>query len=439
MRVVIFTAGTEGDARPHAALGDGLRRRGHDVTVVTDRTFERLVRDAGLSFAPLTADFQDMMSRDRDRFDGKPQIQVALHGLRRLRDMAANWAAEGLPPAKGADLIVGSGPALYLGASIAEALDIPFVRTMLQPIEPAREITPLLLGARSLPGRMNLALHGLTRNATWQLARPAMSRVRRDLRLPPYGLRGPWRSERAGRAPLLNGFSPLVVPPSRDWGPRVATTGYWIRHSPSTFDPGERLRSFLAAGPAPVYVGFGSMVTREAPLLARLVREAVRLAGQRAIVAGGWSRLDTGDDDDIIVVDKLPHDWLFERVALAVHHCGAGTAAAAMLAGIPTVPIPFLLDQFFWAQRLMRLGVATRPLARAGMSAGDLAGAIAAAQSPSILTAAAAMRANLVREDGIANAIAALERWDLLPPSSFVATAGAPAQGELGDHAMQGL
>ena len=429
MRVVIFAAGTQGDARPNAALGQALQLAGHDVTLITSRDFEALAEMAGIGFAPISADFRAMMEADRERIDGRSQVAIAMHGLRRLREMASHWVGESLEVTRGAGLVIGSGPLLYLAASVAEALDVPFVRTMLQPIEPAREFPPVLMRPPrfGLPGRVNLTLHGLVRNATWQLGRGAMTRVRRELGLAPYPLSGPWRSARAGMAPLLNGFSATIVPPSLDWGPHIATTGFWSLRNTGPALPA-RVEAFLEAGPAPIYVGFGSMISKDAAGLAVLVRDAIARSGRRAIIAGGWGALaDMRDSDTVLAVDDVAHERLLPRVALAVHHCGAGTTAAVASAGIPSVPVPFLLDQFFWAERLHALGIGTAPLRRGRMSAGDLAGAIASAGEAGIVAASARIGARLRAEDGTGNALAQLAEWGLISP--LVAAAGPATQG----------
>ena len=407
-RVVIFVAGTEGDVRPHVALGVGLVRVGHDVSVVTSREFEVLVRAAGLGFAPLSADFGRMMIEDRARFDGKPQWWVVAHGLRRVRAMTDAWVAEGLAPARGAGLIIGSGVALYLAASIAEALGIAFVRTMLQPIEPAREWAPMLVagGTSRLPGRVNLGLHWMARNLTWQMARQSMARVRRQLGLRPYPMAGPWRALRDGRARLLNAFSPVLVPPSADWGPDVATTGAWVLRGEER--PSAALVRFVEAGPPPVYVGFGSMVARDAERLGAVVGEALARTGRRAVVAGEWP---VAASERVFVTGHVPHDWLLRRVSAAVHHCGAGTTHAVLGAGVPSVPVPFLLDQFFWARRLAALGVAVEGLRRGGLEAGALAGAIEAAHEGWRVRRAAEVGAQVGGERGVEAAIAALGVW----------------------------
>lgn len=419
MRIVIFAVGTQGDARPNVALGAALAGLGHDVVVVTSREFEAMVRAAGLGFAPLSADFQAMMRAHKDEFDGKPALLLAWYGLRKLREMAHSWVAESLPAVEGAGLVIGSSTGLYLAASVAEARDIPFVRATLQPLEPSRDYAPVLIrpGRRPLPPLANRALHTLARGIAWQFGRPVIAHVRRELALPRYPFFGPWRSKRAAAAPLLNGFSPLVVPPPRNWGAHVATTGWWILPERERYEPPPALAAFLEAGPKPIYVGFGSMVSRDDTALARTVLGAIRRLGRRAVIATGWGALAgrTEGDPGILAIPHAPHDWLFPRMALAVHHCGAGTTAASATAGIPTVPVPFLFDQFFWAERLRRLGVATPRLDRATMDEAALAAAITAAEAPPLRDAAARLGAALRAEDGTANAIAALRGWGLLP------------------------
>src|SRR5258707_12130246 len=63
--IVIFTIGTQGDIRPCVALGQGLHRAGYPVRIATSANFAELVREAGLEFYPLTADFQARLEADR--------------------------------------------------------------------------------------------------------------------------------------------------------------------------------------------------------------------------------------------------------------------------------------------------------------------------------------------------------------------------------------
>jgi sterol 3beta-glucosyltransferase len=416
-RIVIFTVGTEGDARPYAALAKGLADAGHDVVVATSREFEGFVRAQGLGFAPLTADFREMMRRNKAVIDRPSQIVMVRTLMSETRRMAKSWADESLAAAAGADLVIGSGNVSLIGASIAEKLGIPYVRSQLQPFDPSRALPPALFRppAVKLPGALNLVLYRLLRVIAWRLMQRAVNGVRRDLGLRPYPWTGPWALPHGAGGRILYGFSAHVVPRQPEWPERIAMPGYFILKEAEHYTPAPELERFLFDGPAPIYVGFGSMVSGASRDLAEIVLKAVRLSGRRAVVGSGWAGLgdDVGCSNDIRIVGSVPHDWLFPRVALAVHHCGAGTTGAAVRAGIPTVPVPFVGDQFFWGWQLERLGVATSRLERRGLTAERLAEAIHLAGKPEMIERAAALGRRVRAEDGVAAAIRQLESWGL--------------------------
>lgn len=169
--------------------------------------------------------------------------------------------------------------------------------------------------------------------------------------------------------------------------------------------PPTPLVDFLNAGPAPVFIGFGSTATAHGDELSDKITHALRRSRVRGVVQAGWAGLCcTGDD--ILTIEDVPHAWLFPRMAAVVHHCGAGTAAAALRAGVPSVPVAGIVDQPFWAHRLHNLDVATRPLRRSALSADDLAAAITlAVTSSTYRTRAQHFSRLLADEDGAANAV----------------------------------
>jgi UDP:flavonoid glycosyltransferase YjiC (YdhE family) len=416
---VIFTVGTEGDARPYAALAKGLAEAGHDVVIATSREFESFVRAHGFDFAPLTADFLEMMRRNKAVIDRRSQIAMVRSLMRETRRMAKSWAEEGLAAAAGADLVIGSGNVSLLGASVAEKLGIPYVRSQLQPFDPSRALPPVLFRPPAVrwPGPLNLALHHGLRVIAWRLMQRAINGVRQNLGLQPYPWTGPWALPYGAGGRILYGFSAHVVPRQPEWPERIALPGYFILQEAERYAPTPELEKFLSAGPAPIYIGFGSMVSAKARDLAAIVLEAVRQSACRAVISSGWAGLADGfgSSADIIFVGSVPHDWLFPRVRLAVHHCGAGTTAAAVRAGIPTVPVPFVGDQFFWGWQLERLGVATPPLQRRGLTAGELAAAIQFAGKPEMIERANTLGRIVRAEDGVGAAIQQLKSWGLLP------------------------
>ena len=421
-RIVIFTIGTEGDARPYTALGRGLADCGHDVTLATSREFEPLVLEQNLKFAPLTADFLEMMRRNKSVLDKRNQVAMLRMLMAETRRMAKAWAHEALDAAGNADLVIGSGNVSLLAASVAEKLSIPFVRSQLQPFDPSRSLPPVLFrpSSTALPGWINLSFHRILRVMAWRFMRRSVDGVRRDLGLSPYPWVGPWALPLGAGGNILYGFSRHVVPRQPEWPDRIAIPGFFTNDRSASYQPPEPLARFLSAGPKPIYIGFGSMVTERAAQMVDVIVEAVRRTGRRAVIGSGWAGLANaaGNTDNLLFIENVPHDWLFSRVELAVHHCGAGTSAAAMRAGIPTIPVPFVGDQFFWAWQMNRIGVATAPLRRIGLNATQLANAIDAAGKAPIIEAAARLGDTLRSENGVANSIAQLRAWSLLPPSA---------------------
>lgn len=101
------------------------------------------------------------------------------------------------------------------------------------------------------------------------------------------------------------------------------------------------MAEFLQSGPAPVYIGFGSIVAEDPQKLIDTILAAVSRAGVRAIVSKGWSELAGPADANVYYIGDCPHGWLFQHVSAVVHHGGAGTTACGLLNGRPTTIVPF--------------------------------------------------------------------------------------------------
>ena len=166
---------------------------------------------------------------------------------------------------------------------------------------------------------------------------------------------------------------------------------------------------FLASGPAPVYVGFGSTYEWNTTELTDIVVQALLRARQRGML-GGLRAAKV--PDEIVAVEAIPHDWLFPRMAAVVHHGGAGTTAAGLRAGLPSVIVPFAWDQPFWGRRVWELGVGPRPIPRKHLSVERLADAITAAVSnKEMRLRAQALGERIRQEDGVARAVEAFEDY----------------------------
>ncbi|MEU6533770.1 glycosyltransferase [Streptomyces sp. NPDC046928] len=398
MRILIAAAGSRGDVAPYTGLGAGLREAGHEVAVAATGPFAALVREAGLDFRELP---------------GRPAHAGGADGNRALMRTAAAFVAElgqGFADVvdPGTDLLLLSATTAPLGLHLAEALGIPAIGTSLQPTAPTGDFPPPVLGTRSL-GRTGNRLAGrFALRMTDRVYADAVAALRRRLGLPPLtpaGMRD--RQEKADWR-VLHGFSTALVPRPSDWRDGLDVTGTWWPYvAPDRRLPAE-VEDFLAAGPRPVFVGFGSMAGGKGERLGALVGGALRRAGLRGVVQAGSADL-TVDGDDVLSVGDLPHALLFPRMAAVVHHAGAGTTAAALRAGAPSVPVPVTADQPFWAARLATIGAATEPIPFAGLTEERLADALGRAVRQQSYTRAASVAArHMATEDGVGAVLKAL-------------------------------
>ncbi|KAB7769162.1 glycosyltransferase [Xanthomonas maliensis] len=417
--IVIATLGTQGDVRPIVALGRGLQQRGHVVRILTSENFASLVTANGLAFAPLNGDHQRMLQRSPI---SSRQSSLAISRMFRehLAQWSPDWARQGRAACADAGLVIGVGTASLLAAALGEALQIPVVHAQLQPITPSRHVPLMVRPQWHLPGPLQVGIQTAMRMGGWQVLRHAIDEtVRPQLGLRPYG----WRGPNFATARVLYGYSEHLCPRPPDWPARVQVCGFWSLPQPR-WEPPAALQAFLDAGPPPVYVGFGSMIAADAERLTETVKAALRLTGQRALLAAGWGGLAAAGDppsQQFFTLDQVPHDWLFPRVAVAVHHGGAGTSAAALTAGIPSVVVPFGYDQRFWGHCLAQRGVAPPVVDHAGLQPEALAQALRQASAPAMRMAAQALGQRLREEDGVGTAVAQLVRWGLLAEAGALA------------------
>ena len=422
MQIVILTIGTEGDVRPLVALGLGLKKLGHQVKIATDHSCQALVVDHGLEFAPLTGNFMEWMKQDKElQKRGLSPSAMAKAFQQRLLEMGQDWPEQGRNAAQGADLLIGNGMVYFLAQSLGEVFDIPVVESQLVPNMPSHHspIMPLPAWMKNLPSSVNVALGHLTRQIVWYVYQPVYNdHIRPQLGLKAYPRFGPYY-QKAFQRPKMFAFSPLLVEPRKKWPSRIQTTGPWMIETDSEWQPPAELLAFLEAGPKPVYIGFGSMLNHDAQAFTDMIQEAIEETGQRVILATGWGGLDATNmsefcRDNIFSVGHIPHDWLLPRMAMAVHHGGAGTSHAVLRSGIPSVVVPVFGDQPFWAGRLERLGVAPPALPRETLTSADLTKAIAIAAGTQMQERAKSVAAKIRAENGVDNAIKSLQSFGLL-------------------------
>ena len=411
MHITIIAVGSHGDVQPCVALGLGLKRTGHQVRIAAHGVFSDFVESFDLDFASVEGNPRELM----DQQQGQMWLQSGdnpldfIRGLKRLttRDVIKKGQADILSACRGTDAVIYSmfGAAGY---HVAEKMGVPSMFALLQPFSRTREFPAITLPGRSLGGRGNWLTHLIGEQLIWQLVRAPYNAWRREvLGLKPLPFRGPFDLLYQKRHLYLYGFSHHVVPRPRDWPDRHVASGYWFLDSPVEWSPPPGLVDFLSHDPKPIYIGFGSMSGRIAQRLTAKVIEAVSLSRQRAVLLGGWASLHEGDlPASIYAIESAPHDWLFPRMAAVVHHGGAGTTAAGLRAGIPSVVIPFFADQPYWGWRIHALGVGPKPIMQKKVTAQNLANAITQAVTDKDMQRRADLLGEKIRaEDGVARAV----------------------------------
>lgn len=415
MNITLIATGTQGDVRPLVALGKGLQAAGHNVRLATHQNFASLVTDCGLTFSLLHGDMEALM-RDQAVGDAlaknNPLAQLSLM-KKKLLVLNEQWMRGSLEACQDADLLIGGFGGLIAGQPVAEKLGLPFIQAWITPFTPTRTFPavsfPML--RNWLGGRLNRPSHVLGwRLMAWPMQRASVNLARRNvLGLPPAPQPdGPLAYFENRTWPVLNAYSAHVVPCPADWAAHLHITGYWFLDPPADWQPPDALVDFLQAGPPPIYLGFGSMSHGDPQAATRLVLEALRRSGQRGILLSGWGGLTQADlPDSVYMTDSVPHSWLFPQVAAVVHHGGAGTTAAGLRAGKPTICVPFIsLDQNFWGWRAADLGVGLPPIPSSRLTAEKLAQAIRTAVNDSTMQQRAAeLGAKIRSEDGVARAV----------------------------------
>jgi UDP:flavonoid glycosyltransferase YjiC (YdhE family) len=375
MKITIASIGSRGDVQPYIALGAGLQRAGHEIFLSAPAMFRDLVAAYGLKHLPVSVNPQQIVehpSMQAASKSGNPFLlmrSMFREGLPLIR----TYLEEVYANCQECDAVILT-QIPYGAYDAAEKRNIPFIQAGLGPVYPTAAWPMIGMNFPNMRiGFINRFTYSLLDQGFWQFFRPLQNTWRKEkLGLPPLPMGGPAAKIRERSITVL-GFSPSVVPPPADWPSSVHTTGYWFLNEPPGWQPPAGLTAFLEAGPAPVYIGFGSMPDKDARQTTQLVLDALRTGGQRCVLLSGWSGLGREQlPETVFPVDSIPHSWLFPRMAAVVHHGGAGTTAAGLRSGIPSILTPYAADQFFWAGRVEQLGVGPKTVSYHALTAGKL-------------------------------------------------------------------
>ena len=383
---------------PYISLALALQKRGVDVAILAPRDFSALIADYGVEVSD-TAEFllADWMAEAEERGTLGGPVAFFRDWKRMIQPRIDEVMACCLAAGEGADLIVANlicAPARVA----AEAHKVPFVLTAQQSVLSPTRYEPCAMMWRPWHGeRFNRASFGLVALSNRVIGR-TLERHRRRLGLSGQPRFSDLRSHLGKPLAKISSVPwPIMRARPEDWTQDDYLTAYPSLPVSEGDAVSEETAAFLAAGSAPVYVGLGSLSGAYGRTLLEAAIGGLALSGRRGIIAGSLAGERQGVPETVLMVGREPHNVLFPHCAAVLHHGGAGTADTCLRAGVPQILQPHFLDQFWYANRLARLGVAADALPARGLTAEHVAAGLEVALSADVHAAAQALGA-LARE-----------------------------------------
>jgi UDP:flavonoid glycosyltransferase YjiC (YdhE family) len=378
MKVVLAAYGSRGDTEPFAAVARELLRRGHDVSMAVAPAMVGFVELAGLAAVPFGP---ESLASSRN-LSPQDSVSTVVDAKEYLSRAMAEWGTTLAALASGADLLLTGRAEQHLAANVAEYYQIPHAALHFYP-------------------QAHMRQSGWVGDAMEQ----AEDAHRRAL-----GLTDATRPPRTLEIQAYDAFCfPEQAAQWADgdsWRPFVGTLTLEL---PTEAD--DEVMSWIASGTPPIYFGFGSGVWLQHPdhTLA-LISVACERLGERALICAGASDFaNVPRSDQVKIVDAMNHAAVFPACRAVVHQGGAGTTAAGMRAGIPTLILWHPTnDQQIWADVVTRLKVGSGR-AFSASNLGSLIADLRSILNPHCITRAGEIAAHVTKP-----AVSAASAADLL-------------------------
>ena len=343
-KIAMFTMGTRGDVQPYIYLSKGLMKAGYEVTLGTHPCWRGLVESFGVHFEPVGPDIDIEKETAIIRGKSKNAVMSILKTMNFIMKIIEGSSKEVYEICKDKDLIIVTHS--QMGAVEAGVLGIPKVNVTLQTEMIGEKLRKQKFSEKLIGGFI-----------AKQAAKPT-NKIRKI-----YGLK-PVKSADAEMSDKLNliPISKYVIDRNPYWEAKNVITGYWYDEK-EEYTPDEKLKAFIESGEKPIVLALGAMSFEAVADRKRLDMfvNAFKKTGQRAVIQGFAKTLEDYElPDSMIAVGGIPHSWLFKNAKCVIHHCGFGTTAATMIYGVPSIPVPHVLDQLSFAMQLEKKDVAVK-------------------------------------------------------------------------------
>ncbi|MDD6491342.1 MAG: glycosyltransferase [Firmicutes bacterium] len=401
-KIVIATMGSRGDVEPYIALGIELKNLGYDVVVSAPSVYGTLVREHNLEYRELKAvNPQEMMKLPEveDKFNKGNMVGALVVLMQKSASVINTYLQEMYSNMEGADAVITS--MIPYGASdAAEKMNVPMIHTLLNPAVPTKEFPSVIMPY--IPKCAYKLSHKALERGFYICFKKSLNQLRkREWKLPKLK-RCPLYTYRMNNHKTLLAYSDSIIEKPHDWSKNEVITGFWQIDEKNEYVPSEELNNFLdESGKEPYYIGFGSMPIKDVKHTVSMIDEALEAIDEKAVVYLSYNYdQELRHSERICIVKDVPHSWLFPRVKATVIHGGIGTCRASMMAGKPTLVIPFMGDQEFWGLQLSRIGIGPKPVKLKNLNAQLLSELLAELNCPEYRDKAKEIQKSLSDENG---------------------------------------
>lgn len=354
MIFAVAVHGTRGDIEPCAAVALELRRRGHEVRIAVPPNLVAFVEELGLSPA-VSYGVDSQKQLEADAFRKFWTLRNPVTVLRESREYATEgWAemsAAATAMAAGADLLLTGTTYQEVAANVAAHHRIPLAALHYFPHRANRTVVPV-----PLPAKVVESGFAIGEWVHWRVMKKAEDAQRRALALPKATVRAIRRQLDSG-ALEIQAYDRLLFPGlAEEWaGVRPFTGALTLLRETETDDD---VQAWVTTGTPPIYFGFGSMPVESPADAVAMITEVCAELGERALISSGaWQLDDAPMADHVRVVGAVNHRAVFPLCRAVVHHGGAGTTAAGMRAGVPTLVLWVGADLPFFANQIKKLKI----------------------------------------------------------------------------------
>ncbi len=396
MKVVLSSRGSRGDVNPIIEVASALKNAGNDVSICIPEIFKDYTQSLGIE--PSVYENEDIKKLMKELGSGFGSIKGAFDLFSNSIDEQFNFMIDAT---KDADALVTTVNEIA-APTVAEYRKIPHFRVTFAPVLPGNHPPPFMPW-QNMPVLFNkIGWSGLSMISKI-IIKKFINKKRVELGLKPANNSNYYHT---GKSHTLLAINPELAPPCKVWEGRYKYdyTGYCYGNIDGQLD--EKQLEFIESGERPVYIGFGSVQVKNPDKFTQMVVSAVEKVGCRAVIGQGWAGLGSGYvNNDIFSIGDSHHGTLFSKMAGIIHHGGSGTTHTAARAGLPQFILPQIVDQYYWGDRIFKMGIGPKPVPPKKITVDRLAFALDDLRNGQYRTQAHQLAQNMRNDDGVQNIV----------------------------------